>query len=359
MYQPGKAAFVAGGQFGSCGKGCAAAWLAYQLAKMGRQYDICTSAAGVQSGHTSIHKGKRRVSYHLPTAPLIFQDEHGEYRGITYLNSGSIINPEELEKELRDTGYKGLLFIHPRAAVITPSCIEAENKRDSAQTKIASTRKGVGEALARKVARSGMIAKDHPYLKQFVNQLDLNVYLRNEETCLVEVPQGVSLSLNHSPFYPNTTSRDCTPIDAMSNAGIYAGYYGATMIVLRTFPIRVGDIVENGETLGRSGDCYPDQKEISWEELGVKPEITTVTKRVRRVFTWSVQQLRDTFSICRPDVVFLTFVNYCRTQKELDQIERDILNVSKELYLPPPRIVYEHGPSTLDVVEDYFVEAAA
>lgn len=356
MFAPGKFNTVVGGQFGSCGKGCAAAWLALQLAKQGKQYDICTSAAGVQSGHTSIHKGKRRVSFHLPTAPFIFQDEHGEFKGITYLNSGSVIHPESLEKELADTGYKGLLFIHPRAAVVTQECIDAENRPDSAQTKIASTRKGVGEALARKVTRSAITAKDHPYLKQFVNQLDLNAYLRAGDTILAEVPQGVSLSLNSAPFYPNCTSRDCTPAEAVSNAGVFPGFYGSTMVVLRTWPIRVGHIVENGKTLGTSGDVYPDQKEVSWEELGQPKELTTVTGRVRRVFSFSMQQLRETFSLCRPDAVFLSFVNYCKSQEELDQITHMINVVAKEIYLPPPRVVFEFGPSTDDVSEEYRVQ---
>lgn len=359
MVQSGKMAVLLGGQFGSCGKGCASAWLAYEMTKRSLQFDICTTSAGVQSGHTSIHFDKRRVSYHLPTAPFIFQDEDGAYEGITYLNAGSIIDAKALEKELIDTGYKGKLLVHPRAAIVTDECREVENREGSAATKIASTRKGVGEALARKVQRSAKLAKDDPFVKQFVRQLDLSVYLREGKTILAEVPQGVSLSLNHAPFYPNCTSRDITPADAMANAALHPMYCGATMVVLRTYPIRVGNIVENGETLGRSGDVYPDQRELTWEELGQPKELTTVTGRVRRVFTWSVKQLRETFALCRPDVVFLSFVNYCKTQQELDDIESSIFMVSKELNMAPPRVVFEHGPTTSDVLEEYNVQASA
>lgn len=358
MVQPGKMAFLTGGQFGSEAKGCASAWLAYEMTKRDVQFDICTTSAGVQSGHTSIHFDKRRVSYHLPTAPFIFQDEYGVFDGITYLNAGSVIDAVALEKELVDTGYRGTLLIHPRAAVVTDEDREAENKKDSTATKIASTRKGVGSAISRKVQRSAKLAKDEPYLKQFVRQIDINHYLREGKTALCEIPQGVSLSLNHAPFYPNCTSRDCYPGEALAMAGAHHMFGGAVMVVLRTYPIRVGHIVEKGKMLGKSGDVYPDQRELTWEEVGQAKEFTTVTGRVRRVFSFSAQQLRETFSLCRPDVVFLSFVNYCKTQDELKAIESAILSVSKELYMPPPRLVYEFGPTSEDVTEEYNVDAS-
>lgn len=356
MLQAGKASFIVGGNWGSESKGSAASWLAKEVAKSWNRYDIVTTNAGAQAGHTSIHKGKRRVSFHMPTAPWIFQDE-GLVPPTVYLNAGSIIDPEGFAEEVK--GYNGEVFVHPLAAVITDECREEENKAGSAQTKIASTRKGVGAALSRKVARSALTAKDHPLLKDYVRRMDLNYELKvNSSSILVEVPQGVSLSLNHSVFYPHCTSRDCTTGDAAANAGIHPCFVGSTMGVIRTYPIRVGNIVENGETLGQSGACYSDQKEISWEELGVTAEITTVTKRVRRVFTFSVQQLRETFSALRPDVVMLTFVNYIKSQPYLDQIESAIFQVSKELFMPPPRVVYEYGPTSDDILEDYHVNTS-
>lgn len=124
------------------------------------------------------------------------------------------------------------------------------------------------------------------------------------------------------------------------------------MVVLRTFPIRVGHIVENGQTLGESGGCYADQKETSWEELGVEAEITTVTKRIRRVFTFSKQQIVDTFTLCRPDVVFLSFCNYAKGRDYLDQIDSAIYQASRMTWMPPPRVVYQWGPTTEDIREE-------
>lgn len=350
LIRPGHATILLGGQWGSEAKGSAAAWLAYELAKAERRFDIVTTNAGAQAGHTSVHEGVKRVVFHLPTASLITRDHLHDY-GMIYLNAGSIIDPDGLAREIDENKLstaRARFAIHPMAAVITDECRAAENEVDSSQTKTASTRKGVGQALSRKVLRSGMVAKDHPFLSQFTRRIDLNAQLCNGSSVLLEVPQGVSLSLNHSSFYPHTTSRDCTPMSALSDAGVHPVFMGKSMLVLRTFPIRVGNIIENGETLGTSGDCYGDQEEITWESLGVPAEITTVTKRIRRVFTFSKEQVVQSLALCRPEVVMLTFCNYC-DKKTLGWTIHKIRVAAEKVNLKPPEILLEWGPTTEDV----------
>ncbi len=349
LMRAGHATILLGGQWGSEAKGSAAAWLAYKLAEKGKCFDIVTTNAGAQAGHTSIHQGVKRVVFHLPTASLIAKDHFRDY-GMVYLNAGSIIDPEGLVRELEDNKLllgKDRFAIHPMAAVITDECRIAENEADSSQTKVASTRKGVGQALSRKVLRSGMVAKDHPMLQQWVRRVDLNAKLCDGGSVLLEVPQGVSLSLNHSPFYPHTTSRDCTPMSALSDAGIHPVFMGKTMLVLRTFPIRVGNIVE-GDNEWSSGDCYADHEEVTWESLGVTPEITTVTKRIRRVFTFSGQQARESIALCRPEVIMITFCNYA-DRVRLSSIIKKIETAAGKANLKMPEILLEWGPTTEDV----------
>ncbi len=348
MYKPGKASFIIGGQWGSEGKGAAAAYLAVQTAKEARPFGLITTNAGAQAGHTSVHNGRTRVAFHLPTASLVYRELGLE--PYSYLNAGAIIDPKVLLKELDEEPL--WLEIHPNAAVITDADRAAEGARDSAQTKIASTRKGVGEALSRKVLRSGLLAKDCDELRPFVKARDLNDTLGMGQAILAEVPQGISLSVN-GDFYPHCTSRNCTVQQAMSDADIHPSCYGASLLVMRTYPIRVGNIVENGEELGNSGGCYPDQWEVSWADLGVKPEITTVTKRVRRVFTFSRQQLHQAMRLTRPEIVYLTFCDYPGTpgQPTLDEITRQIYFASAMAHGPRPLVLYQYGPSTDDVSE--------
>lgn len=362
--QAGKASFLLGAQFGSEGKGAAAAWLvARDGITSGVEPDnvIVTTNAGSQSGHTSVHNGRKRVLFHLPTSAVVWHDNGFTPR--IYLNGGAIIDPQVLEQELKDTGLDDgeHFFIHPNAAVITQECKDAEGRNDSAQTKIASTRKGVGEALSRKVLRSGQIARDHPYLKQFVRRIDLNDRLRAGYAVLAEVPQGFSLGIDQ-PFYPHTTSRNCTVMQAMSDAGIHPEFYGQSMLVVRTYPIRVGNIESpvglrhagTGENIpvdpiGHSGGAYPGQRELSWEQLGQPAEITTVTKRVRRVFEFSQRQLIEAMAAARPTVVFLAFCDYLKTNAEQDRMTRTIHEAAKVAgLLRSPGIIYAYGPSTVD-----------
>ncbi len=358
----GKASFLLGGQWGSEGKGAAAAFVATHLAERKESFDIVTTNAGAQAGHTSTHQGKTKVVFHLPTASLY---PLPTFQPLSYLNAGSVIDPSGLMRELDENpGAADKLRIHPNAAVITEECRLAEMRDDSAQTKIASTRKGVGEALSRKVLRSGMVAKDHPVLSRWVQRIDLNDAMLRGSSVLVEVPQGHSLSID-GPFYPHTTSRNCTVAAAMSDAGIHPHFYHQSMMVIRTFPIRVGNIEKpvrhndelgifvTDQPLGHSGGHYPDQHEISWDELGVKAEITTVTKRVRRVFTFSEQQVAEAIAQTRPAVIYITFMDYLPNRDlartVVDKIRKLCATVGSIRH-DGPEILTQWGPTTEDVI---------
>lgn len=341
--QRGKASFILGGQWGSEGKGAAAAFVG-----VNHRFDIVTTNAGAQAGHTSTHKGKTKVVFHLPTAAL-YSD------AIAYLNAGSIIDPAVLLREIDENpSVSSRLFIHPNAAIITDACREAEGREDSAQTKIASTRKGVGEALSRKVLRSGMIARDCKELRQWVQEpIDLNSRMQwRNYSVLVEVPQGFHLSVD-SQFYPHTTSRNCTVQQAAADAGIHPHFFGKSMLVLRTFPIRVGNIVagDASVTLGNSGGHFADQIETTWKDLGRPPEITTVTKRIRRVFSFSEAQAMMSIAATRPDVIYLTFCDYLG-KEGTDMLVRKLRAMSTPIHcanMQGPEILTQWGPTTDDV----------
>lgn len=348
--EPGKASFLIGGQWGSEGKGAVAASIAVELDKRGQHFDIVTTNAAAQAGHTSTHDGVSRVCFHMPTIPLIAR--HPDKQTAIYLNAGAIIDIDILLKELAvhwepliSSGQVSLV-IHPRAAVITQECKDEEGDRDSAATAIASTRKGVGAALARKVMRKGKVVADCPELSPFRGIVDLNYHMSRGRSVAVEVPQGQSLSLN-GRFYPFTTSRVCSVQQAMADADIHPVYYNKSVMVLRTYPIRVGNIMEGDKLLGTSGDFYHDQHEMSWKELGQTPEITTVTKRVRRVFSPSRHQTLDSFAQTRPNIVFISFCDY--NESKARQIVEWCKEAAELYCIDPPEFVFGYGPTTLDV----------
>lgn len=347
---PGKASVLFDGQFGSTGKGLAGAWV-------GEHNDInwCTTNASANAGHTSIIDGQPIVLFHIPSSFLTARENN--YCRI-FINKGAIVDLDVLIKEVEELGINhDQIFVDPNAAVITDEDRDDEKSKWSPQAKIASTQKGCGAALARKVSRQGpnlgqFIQASHRKVPFQLKPVSLNREMIEGRSVMVEVPQGFSLSLSASGFYPHTTSRDCTLQQGLSDAGIHPRFFHKSLSVCRTYPIRVGNIVdpEKGHQIGFSGRGYPDQHELSWEYLGLKPEVTTVTKRIRRIFTFSNQQYKEMLQYSRPDIVFLNFCNYFGSRPKLEALIDGMMLVHRQLDIRP-MLYYGYGPATSDISE--------
>lgn len=346
----GKVSIIIDGQFGSTGKGLAAAYLAHRIEKL----DIATTNAGANAGHTTRYVGGYEfVCFHLPT--------HGVVRteSLIYVNAGSILDPIVFPGEIYSCGVNPeRIVVHPRAAIIMPEDSAAEHAAGSSTERLASTQKGVGAAISNKVMRRSRLAGDCKELLPSgvrVETLDLNSYLSLGHSITVEVPQGFDLSLNHGLSYPYTTSRDCWVGSGLNDAGINPRFLGPVCMTVRTFPIRVGNIVnEIGETLGTSGPFYPDSTELSWERdfPGVEPERTTVTKRIRRIASFSVQQYARACSFNQPDIIFLNFCNYLKSSIDLTLLVQKMERVHVDVGIDPV-IIFGFGPCVEDVTDDY------
>lgn len=354
------------GQFGSTGKGA----LAVLLALAGqRRITVVTTNAGPNSGHTGYMPvlnpeqdqewprpwaGDKILTQQIPVASMVLNYlDPGET--LCYLNGGAIIDPNKLADEATRFS-ESKLRIHPCAAIIGDVDREREGA-GSGPGKIASTSKGVGSALARKIMREGNVAKIYqPAAHELTELMTLpgKIYAvewrwHNDgleprgDVVLVETAQGFSLGINSPQFYPHTTSRECTVMQAIADARIPAQMVKNVAMCVRLHPIRVGNTAT-----GKSGDCYPDQTETSWEALGVEPELTTVTKRVRRVFTWSRLQFREAVAANRPDTIFANFLNYSaeETARVLPLIREDYLAV---IGRPVPLLLGGYGPRPEDV----------
>lgn len=345
--KPGKASVLFDGQFGSTGKGLAGAWVGEN-----NQVDWCTTNASANAGHTSIIDGKTYVLFHIPSSYLTSR-LHRFTR--IYINAGAIIDVDVLNKEIEELGINySEIFVDPNAAVILDTDGQNEKQRSSAATKIASTQKGVGSALARKVLRDGpnlgkYISQSGKKIKFQLRPVSLNRELAEDKSVMVEVPQGFSLGVD-AGFYPYCTSRNCHPMQGLSDAGIHPSFFYKSMAVLRTYPIRVGNIMQEGRQIGYSGPVFQDQTERTWEEIGVPPELTTVTKRVRRVFEFSALQYAQMFEHCRPDLVFLNFCNYINNRQKLENIVAAMDQVERRAGKQTLKY-YGYGPRSQDIRE--------
>lgn len=328
-----------GGQFGSEGKGLIASYLAER-----ERFNLATTDAGPNAGHTAIYKGNPLITFHLPMVGVLTP-------GCTlWLNGGAIINPEILLREI-DTmetvhgiEIKSRLLIHPHAAVIEPQDMEEETDTLGPMAKISSTQKGVGAAARRRMGRGAHTAQDFKELKKFVNV----VHPQRWPKVVVEVAQGYGLSIN-SGFYPYTTFRCCSPAQGLMNASIPTSIPHKIWSVLRVNPIRVGSLPN-----GYSGDCYPDQHETSWEALGLEPQYTTVTKRLRRVFTYSRMQVEKMIRETAPTHILINFAQ-TQTAGWLDTTTGYIQQTYRDYGLPQPEIFYGYGPSAEDISETIHV----
>jgi len=338
------------GQFGSTGKGL----LAGVLANYGAgAITHCTTNAGPNSGHTAYLPGqlagaveeRKIVTQQVPVASA-FLSLMG-YGCDTLINAGAMIEPEILRREVEEWLDYKRVFIHPNAAVIDPEDVLRDKAIVSA---IAGTGKGTGPALAQKVLRDPN-ATAESYYQPMLPGTDGSGFDRtwdrfwdwSRDVVFVETAQGYSLGLNSSRFYPNVTSRECSVQQALADARIPAQMLQRAVACYRTFPIRVGN------TDNSSGGWYPDQRETTFEALGQEPEITTVTKRVRRIAEWSRIQFRESIACNMPDVVFINFMNYLPEDRWNEFLSLMKLDYMAVMGHAPEAILIGTGPRSRDV----------
>lgn len=341
-------------QYGSTGKGLLAGYLARRM-----QPDVVVTAWAPNAGHTYIdEKGRKYVHRMLANGVVSPKLTH------VLLGAGSAIDLTVLLNELRSCSdhMRGKsLIIHPHAAIVTQEHVDIEKRN----VKIGSTMKGTGAAYIQRIERDpdnqnvALTSIPEDWIVN-VQRLGIDVSISYEayqralghaHIVQIEGAQGFSLSMYHG-FYPHTTSRDVTPAQVLADCCIPGWMDIQVLGTLRTLPIRVSnrkvDSVTGGTIEYSSGPAYPDQREIEWSELGMEPELTTVTKLPRRIFSFSMMQLEDAVFQCNPDVVFLNFANYLK--------EDELRNLIDSITAHVPVKWVGFGPLDTDIKEVIYTE---
>lgn len=341
-----KADLVMDFQYGSTGKGLIAGYLAKRV-----DYDACVCSFAPNAGHTYIDKAR---DIHMMTQQLPTGISGPSIRKV-FIGPGSLIHVPTLLAELeryKEQFFGKQLIIHPNAAIVYDD--HSDREVANGQTKMGSTAKGVGAAMIERIQRGANGRLNVAFMNEelcamgVVATQDQYRQLMNEsEQILIEGAQGYSLSMYHG-FYPYTTSRDVTAWQIAADCGLplkWANYL-SVIGTLRTYPIRVNN------RDGSSGPGYEDQHEITWESIGVKPELTTVTKLPRRLFTFSVQQLRDALfhnGGYWKTRLFLNFANYME-KDVLEHLMTQITSPNPLNWNPPTIEWLGHGPDDADVI---------
>lgn len=299
---------VVGGQFGGEGKGKVSHFFAKK-----NNINIAVRVGGSNSGHTVVNeKNEILILRQLPTPSIL-------PNSISVLGAGSYIDVDILMEEIQLTGIsKHQLIIDENAMVISKE--DKENESCSTLRKdIGSTLSGTGSCVKRRINRdkTTTLAKDIEILKPFISNTKefLHTELQKGKDILIEGTQGYGLSLLHSPYYPYTTSRDTTAAGFLSEVGLSPLDVDEIILVIRSYPIRVE---------GNSG-CLDN--EIKWEDIASNPELSSVTRKIRRIAKFDTEIVRKAIVSNRPTKIVLNHLDYIDTVKReifIENIEKTI-----------------------------------
>lgn len=342
--QTGKFNILLDAMWGSSGKGKVSAWLADKFC-----VNHVSSSNFPNAGHTFQSGDFKFVAKVIPTAMALKRAKGMDIEGWLSPASGISVSDDlkwtRLVQEWIESG-KPELLIHSRASIVTPEHAKRENDGPGSTKHIASTMQGCSAAMIEKILRKQDVllagsknirewtkfdaAKEAEDFALSVRILDgmhfrssVQQLIKQGNTWLHEGSQGYALSIDHGSSYPFCTSRNCTAQKSMDDMAIPASMVGDVYLNLRTHPIRVGNVMENGVRLGYSGDFYPDSIETTWERVAseagmpetevkelTERERTTVTKRVRRVCSFSWVGLEDAVASNGATKLVLNFVQY-------------------------------------------------
>lgn len=374
-------------QAGSCGKGKFIGYLA-----QADNADVAINNFMSNAGHTYVDdNGEKVMTQHLPTS-LVNSNTS------LVIGPGAAITPhilfQEIIKYSKALGNRKII-INPRAVVITDKHrkIEAEVLRSG------STFKGCGASQADKVMRQAMLfgewwsrmcngydwGDDNEFsyvctygewniINDHIIVMDTMMYINdaidNGAYVLVEGSQGCDLDINYGLAYPNTTSRQCHAGQLVADCGISPKLVDDIIMIMRPYPIRISNITnltnEDGSTLVASSGDYDGSKEITWdivkERCGAPDdvefgEMTTVTKKMRRVFEMNWDRLKYVAKLNRPTMIALNFAQYldwgaykCRRYEDLPQAVLDFINKVENVTGVPVKLIGT-GPENNDIID--------
>jgi adenylosuccinate synthase len=338
---------IVGGQYGSEGKGKVTSYLALR-----DNVDIVVRCGGPNSGHTVDVNGQR---YELRSLPSGFINPDTRL----LLAAGCLINPEILLTEIKSTGIDPRrVGVDRHAGIISPTEGEEEGKL-LLRERLGSTLSGTGIGVSNRVLRNPefRLAKDIPELQEYLTDVsvEVNAVLDKNGKVLVEGTQGFGLSVYHSPHYPYATSRDTTASGFLSEVGVSPRLVTNIVMAVRTYPIRV------------AGNSGPLQDEITWDEVRRRSgcphaviELTTTTKKVRRVALFGLEIVKRATLSNRPTHIFLHGADYLswhnKSLRNYEGLTPDAKSFieSLKLSLQAPVSLIGTGPSNEELIEKDF-----
>jgi adenylosuccinate synthase len=282
-------------QYGDCAKGK----VAHHLCKSEPYTHVLRYNGGGNAGHTIYHEGKKFVTHQIPV---------GVFFGIkSIIGPGCVLNVRKFLEELEQIKSGGIVvdnkvFIAKNTHIVT----EEHLNEDSNESKIGTTRTGIGPAYRDKHARTGIRAESIPELQPYLIDI-YQEFHHNQNTVnvLCEGAQGFGLDIDWGD-YPYVTSSHPTVAGALLNGiphtavknvwgvgKIYETYVGAKKFEPEDpiFPQIREAGEEYGATTGRPRQC----NWLNWDRLEKGIRFNAVTHLVlskmdvlRTVNRWAI-----------------------------------------------------------------------
>lgn len=336
----GKVTIVLDSQAGSCGKG---KFIGHLAGKTNPEVAINNFMSN--AGHTCVlDDGTPIMTQHLPTSVV-------SSNTTLIIGPGAAITPKILFNEIikyADLIGNRQVVINPRAVAILDKHVKTEQE----VLRSGSTFKGCGAAQADKVMRQAILFGEwykewtHNWAKaDGISDYDgytfeqvrhiirhiiiddtmdyINDTIDAGGDVIVEGSQGCDLDINYGLNYPNTTSRQCHAGQLVADCGISPRLVTDIIMIMRPYPIRISNTTnlknEDGTTLVTSSGDYDGSEEITWDIVKDRcgapadvqfGEMTTVTKKMRRVFEPNWNRLEYVTKLNRPTEIALNFAQY-------------------------------------------------
>jgi adenylosuccinate synthase len=198
----------------------------------------------------------------------------------------------------------------------------------------------------------------------------INSEIDRSRNIIIEGSQGCDLDINYGLDYPNTTSRQCHAGQLIADCGISPKLLDEIIMIMRPYPIRISNttnlVDEDGNTIVTSSGEYAGSKELTWdiikERCGAPAdmefgEMTTVTKKPRRVFEMNWDRFEYVCKLNRPTQIALNFAQYidwdaykCKSWEDLpDLVKGFVYEVEHRAGCPVTLI--GTGPANDDIID--------
>ncbi len=353
---------VVGSQWGDEGKGKIVDWLSSHADV------VIRFQGGHNAGHTLVIDG---VTYKLRLLPSGIVRKNK----ISIIGNGVVIDPWALLDEIKEINSKGVnvdeknLIISEAANLILPFHREMDEIREDAagNSKIGTTRRGIGPAYEDKVGRRSIRVMDLASKENLNKRLDnvlahhnairkglkkkiyekgvlieellkiapkilkfsqpvwkkIDEFKQTNKKILFEGAQGILLDVDHGT-YPFVTSSNTVASSAATGTGCGPNSINYVLGITKAYTTRVGE-----------GPFPTELKDKVGEELGTRgKEFGTVTSRKRRCGWFDGVLVRQTIKISGIDGIALTKLDVLDKLDEIKICVAYEINGKKIDYLP-------------------------